>query len=699
MERMIMARNQVPDYGTPNKKKRFVEAECQRLLKAINSVNPDRECYLGGIYGTRRQKAILSALDRAEEEFQSLGLVSVVETFTKNELMPINNYNHLDDNADLRIGAALWILDKLRASGALRDAYDILPDVSDDGDAWYLPVDFIHPCYANDLIQSVIHVITNRYGTRRDVVITEGNACRKKPGETYQKLLDLLPREDVQKACDEFKSKTWELVSRFMKGQAYFDREVERTIREMENSLSGPPAFSAMKGGTGSMPMGGLGGLSGFSGFPGSAGTKNVAFDIAQRGKKLMDQSHDYAMDFDRYLWMDRKAVRRESGSREVADAVADFKVGNPYEICFALFYLMDTGDDAPWLIRSGSSLMLYVLRMLPWHMEQDDWEDEDWDDWLDGLQYNRDGWLEQGKVEEPIDFYHERHGDRSLAQVIYDLCRAVVPTGLHPFEKDRVRLVSEGMDENLARKITDMADLMFLYEFQARQVVKGNFFWEDDEPEAIEEPAPSDPLPNLGGYWGKVTGQSSEEHSEEHCDENEIDAVKLKAEAAELRKQLKSLKNALAVTRQEANTERTKYEHELKELRQEHRELADLRELVFNADLAEDEQLKREKVKNQYDYPYETRKRTVVFGGHDSFLRAIKPMLPTVKFVDAGNMTYSPEIIRNADVVWIQNNCISHSQYWSIVKNCKLAGVQMRYFGFASAEKSAEQVVDWDLK
>ena len=46
-----------------------------------------------------------------------------------------------------------------------------------------------------------------------------------------------------------------------------------------------------------------------------------------------------------------------------------------------------------------------------------------------------------------------------------------------------------------------------------------------------------------------------------------------------------------------------------------------------------------------------------------------------------------------------MQNNCISHPQYWSIVKNCKLAGVQMRYFGYASAEKCAEQLVTEDLR
>ena len=132
---------------------------------------------------------------------------------------------------------------------------------------------------------------------------------------------------------------------------------------------------------------------------------------------------------------------------------------------------------------------------------------------------------------------------------------------------------------------------------------------------------------------------------------------------------------------------------------RLEHRELADLRELVFNRELDANKQARREKPEKQYAFPYETKKRTVVFGGHDSFLRAIKPLLPNVKYVDARNLSYSPEIIRNADVVWIQNNCISHSQYWSIVKNCKLAGIQMRYFAYASAEKCARQLADEDQK
>jgi hypothetical protein len=398
-------------------------------------------------------------------------------------------------------------------------------------------------------------------------------------------------------------------------------------------------------------------------------------------------------MRFDKYLRMDRKQVRRETGSREVADAVEGFTVDDPYEICFALFYLIDSGDDAPWLIGSGSSLMLYTLQMLPWFMNQEDWDDEAWDSWLDGIQYDQNGWLERGAVPDQIDYYHEMHGGKNLAQIIFSLCRGVVPAGLHPFEAEREQLVIEGMDEDKARKVTDIAEMIFLHAFQAKQYRRSDWSFDDrllvdeTEPEIEEEIAPI----KLGGYWGKVAagqGITVEATDTVAAEEN----AKLKAELDQAKKQIKSLKSLLSTEKHTADADRAKYERELKTLRMEHRELADLRSLVFNQ-----ENEVREEPTKDYSYPYETRKRTVIFGGHDSFLRAIKPMLPTVKFVDASNMAFNPEIIRNADVVWVQNNCISHPQYWSIVKNCKLAGVQMRYFGFASAEKCAEQLVEWD--
>ena len=73
--------------------------------------------------------------------------------------------------------------------------------------------------------------------------------------------------------------------------------------------------------------------------------------------------------------------------------------------------------------------------------------------------------------------------------------------------------------------------------------------------------------------------------------------------------------------------------------------------------------------------------------------------MLIGVKYVDTEQRAFNPDLVRNADVVWIQNNCISHSQYGNIVKLTRQYGVQLRYFAFASAEKCAEQLVEWDLE
>ena len=61
--------------------------------------------------------------------------------------------------------------------------------------------------------------------------------------------------------------------------------------------------------------------------------------------------------------------------------------------------------------------------------------------------------------------------------------------------------------------------------------------------------------------------------------------------------------------------------------------------------------------------------------------------------------MTFSPELVRNSDIVWVQTNCISHPMFWNVVKYVKQYGVQLRYFLYASAEKCADQVVEADKR
>lgn len=97
--------------------------------------------------------------------------------------------------------------------------------------------------------------------------------------------------------------------------------------------------------------------------------------------------------------------------------------------------------------------------------------------------------------------------------------------------------------------------------------------------------------------------------------------------------------------------------------------------------------------------FPYYTEKRTVIFGGHKTFLKEIRKRLPKVKYVNIANYGFNVDIIRNADVVWVQTNCISHTQYARILKAVRTYGVQLRYFSCASARKCAEQIVEEDQR
>ena len=653
---------QRPDYGTPNKKKHYVESESRRMAGLLEEVTGESEnALMYGPFMIRRQKAVLGILDKAEAEFKNC--FSPVESLTRYEFSPINTYNSLDRENDFEIGAAIWILETLRKTDHFLDAIKLLPDMIGNYDDWYVPMDFSYPSFSIELFRSVIYMIKNRHGENTEI-LCEANAEGEPASDVFRQIMEMLPKKEVERACAAFKEKQWELITRYMKCRAYYDREVERVVRNIRQQTS--PLF--MK--------------------------KDEAPD-PEEVEQLIKKKQMLPMDFDKYFDMERRAIIRETGSRDIADAVSRFRIEDPYDICFALFYLLESGDDAPWLVESGSCLCLMAMKMLPWYTNNENWEQADWDEYFDEYEYNRKGWLQQDPPEEQLDFFHTKHNGKNLAQVIYGLCRSVVPMGKHPFEADRKELISEGMDEDTARNVTVIAEMLFLHEFQAQSYKPMHFDWEDEEEEESKtaEEEETTPLPiTAKGYWGRTLG------IEEEPEDPKLTAYKDEsAELEKAKKEIKALKEALSMERREADNDRVKYERELKTLRLEHRELADLRTLVFNQQSTDPTRL--EKTTQQISYPYSTKKRTVVFGGHDSFLRAFKPLLPDVKFVDTEQYGFAPEIVRNADVVWVQTNCISHSQYNNITRVVRQYGIQLRYFGYASAEKCAEQLVMEDRK
>lgn len=686
---------QTPDYSTPSRRKRLLE---RVFFEARSGSLQLSRAWLDANIG-RQKKVILQSIEKVASEFSSLELHSLEESFINSEAFCKTDYVTLDDIENYTLASAIWILDNLRLTNRLKDAYQYLPESSADiWDVW-IPTDFYHPCYDMELLQSVMHTIclSNSLGDE---------------AENFRGLMSLIDPDRIQTAVDKFHALQWQAIGAYLKGEQYFDRETRDFAMEMK-SLSASNVM-VLQNDT----------------------LENRKRDLAKRFMDTQDDRMHFHTLFD---YSFGRCIRKVFGIRELGRAL-DAEIGDPYELCFALTYLIGTDDDSIWLMHAGTVAARAVCRRLPWRGNPegkdpeygygfDEWDEEEPEE----LTFDGNAWLERQPPAEKVDIYQiGKNGKDNIAQQIYQLCRGVVPTGMHPFELERQTMKNEG-NEN-ADFIADWSEILFLSSFQASaaNLNRSNWYWDPDEeaddedddvldnrsdenavekddsgegkdiarivasPDTDTTPSPSRTSEKLFlglSSSGDLGGRHAEQIiPDESGYEDELRKTRMELEKA--RRQIKGLQKALVESRRDADTERAKTERELNALRMEHRELADLRELVFNQ-----ENDVREKPTKEIQYPYETRKRTVVFGGHDTFLKAFRPLLPTVKYVDTAIYSFSPEIVRNADVVWIQNNCISHSQYGNIVRLTRQHGIQLRYFAYASAEKCAEQLVIEDQK
>ena len=92
----------------------------------------------------------------------------------------------------------------------------------------------------------------------------------------------------------------------------------------------------------------------------------------------------------------------------------------------------------------------------------------------------------------------------------------------------------------------------------------------------------------------------------------------------------------------------------------------------------------------------YTPRQRIVICGGHATFVNGLKKKLKKVKYVNAG-VKLDPNTIKNSDVVWIQNNCLSHAQYYSIIKYAKQYRKRFIHFTNAGVDRCIEQIINDD--
>lgn len=611
-------------------------------------------------------------------------------------------YNLGEEQFNYSLAAAIWMLDAIRANHKMDEALKILPREKVKLDSVKIPK-CVSPCYSEAVIRSMVYVILHRNddctgltnpkklpadNPVADSYTVTGKQHQDVPSRrTFEGVLKLLPEDLVDNAVNMFAMQSKAAIDRYFACRAHWvkkesqcaaeikslNEELEAISKKVENITKKATAYFDGK----VVPKV-------LNDVPSISPDMDLGIQfesIKQQAQEILDkidavhEKEDILYDetdqftFDSIAcsyWTEKTWAKHYP--KLVARRAAKFSVADPYEICFAFYYLMDEGDYLPWLYYPTNVLLSFAAAQLPWS---------------------------SGAVKEYADESSNRTRDiiENLPRLnIYDDYKTkdscMIPIGWNELS---LQLPSDSKERDMLRHTPAKA----VYAFTNGALVPRNTKNADVFADALDKSGvtSTEGKAVYGAYISLLSNLEERidfpvddtEALKEQCKAYEQQIEKLKAESDKQKQELyqvqKALTNAGAKSEKQAKTQAA-----------EKQELNDLRELVFA--LTNDADTDREEVKTKTAFPYHTTKKHIVFGGHPTWLKAIKPLLPDVRFIEGQT---SSEQVKGAEVVWLQTNYMSHKAFYKIIDIVRSKNIPLRYFTSASATKCAEQVVAAD--
>ena len=676
--------------------------------------------YSAGVFQERRKEALLRLLPVLKminiPESENYDEAGVSFLFYSYEVNTGCNYNILDEHGDIRLGAAIWILDHLRLAGNLDKAMEYLPYIENKPDTSMLPKNFYHPCYSRALLESMMSMITTRFETAQtkamdrirasENILFEDNVEGSGYTAVFQKIIGLLPQAVVKYACGEFRNmvlKTIEIylntLLKLLEKDTYYSEELKSLhIRAQVPNISSIGAGSVVPiNNITTRNCNTITDPSDISGVP--YGNKeprplNTVYAdrqyCIQKLEQIWKTRKQFKIDLKNFFIYDRDQLHDIFDDKELEDLFLNYCVADPLAICFALIYLLDHGDDIPWLFQSAGCVMNATCCSLPWCLDRKEGRPTNnhvSSDWKPLFTLMSEPGAD--KKSDGINGVLGKNPDQRLAQVLYQLTGCILPTDFPSPSETCKELTLLDLSSAETAFVSGVAHTLYLSSRQARMSEEtGDIENTDvDENEDASDGTDGSDAGTEDAYF-ELDRRLSEVS-------NSYDA--LQKELLRAKQEIKNLKRTAAEDRKQYAANLLKKDAEVQRSRLEHRELVDLRELVFknmNKDSSPDISHNKDSI---IHYPYETKKRVVIFGGRASFRKKMKDYLPTVRQVDIDNTAFNPDIVRNADVIWIQAACLMHRQFYKLINEARLYNIQVRYFKFPSADKSARQVVEDD--
>lgn len=601
-----------------------------------------------------------------------------------NALIMCGGYNRVDGYNHITTAAALWILDQLTLQGDIEKLFPILHDFWNIVDSKKIDElfaqfpHFNHPYYDNSLIMLVVPlvILRNEEVKRQSdesgqLQYDERDFNKEKPiRDLFDKVISLIDKKAIQNAVKEYESKVWEFYKLTLSAYYLVEEEGNRLTKRFEelSKLAGnytefdPNVASVLN-------------MSSKS----SNWQKDDNFNmpnVVESNKKneYIKAAKLAEIELKEFEWDIQNSVLNNFGNvalrekyakkcsgflpQKLVDDIISFSVKDPFESSFALLYLLDTNSDIPWLYYGSLSVAYTIDDQLPFNIDtitsEQQFKKIGYSELL--YQHRFPGSRYEGETDADGDIV-ERDFAINLSQKLYKVTRTVFPRILH-----RDSFLPDDCSDVKNEEV--YADL--LKEFMFESLYKRNDF---------------------SDYMYKAFDDEQETES----DDEELSIEEYKRKLDSYKKQIKSLKKELSQGTKEnkfLSKQNEQYEELTSSLR---KELSDLREIVFNRDNEINED---ETGTEQYSFPYHTDGKIVSFGGHQSWLNSMRDMLPDITFVSPDTLP-NEEIIKNADTVWIQPNCISHAYFYRIVNIVRLYNIQLRYFKYQGTIKCANQLAE----
>ena len=693
----------------------------EQIRNAKENENIDKSLYEALDYDSVRQKRRIMAVLGTLEQVKSLvgeHKIKNPEVFTvENEWIDINAYPLAGYDLEERytcsaFAAAIWMLDQLSYAGELKNVdfvagteltsrIPLMPDV------WDL-------CHSSEVILNMMNAIYLRNGNNQFYSINgkeetiriymsedlaKGTIRRtQEANKVYQQILSLIPKQVIDKAIAHYEQVYWDWVRRYFQARILL-AEVEDKCHTEVLRLGSEAKAAVKSRDIPEKPANTLNCLNYASGINLPSFPELMAeLDNSAERIKLFQESTGSPLrinalrnsvieieeQIERYWHMVGFIPQwtyeqtKDFFSEEIADIWKDFDTGDPYEMAFAFMYLLDNGSDLPWCYFPGTNIHTCCAGKLPWTRVRHN-------SLNDGIFNHYDpesGDIKAGpadiqlpkriKVPELEDWYKLSYTNReeespelyNLAQVIYEATGCMMPRKLDRYVPALKTLDKYGITGKRAlHPLLYCMTLLGESKYQTSGICLDDVLFTDEE---------------------EKTEQIQTESVEE-----------LHKQIVSLKKELQKQKQQAYDSSREARDLRMRYESMAQLTANDVQELHDLRELIFHQ---QEGSFDSAIPSNNITFPYMSGNRIVVFGGHDSWTREIKPKLPNVRFVDR-TVVPNANLIRNADVIWIQTNALCHPHFYKIVDEAKKYSVPIRYFSYASPIKCAEQLVEQDRK